>query len=278
MYTNINSGGVLISRFTQFLESFNAEPDTSIERLMGLVGRWRQSQIGNAVIDYIEQDIKDFRFDSYIESGGLYYSEYDAILITPFLSDDMTMRFFPHEARHDWQKENGLLDYEGLSFDDHVLLTRITEADAHSYTVAVCILHAAETGDDSPLQALKKNMRYAHLVKKWEKSDDPALNTPANLRRFLFDAFFDSKNIAVLEYDSYARKGYMNKKDKTVTRTLDIELLNKVGDMGDMGLPKGNFITDVESPSLSDAKYRRGLPSDKKKHQFRPKKRRGLFT
>ena len=70
----------------------------------------------------------------------------------------------------------------------------------------------------------------------------------------------------------------MNKKDKTVTRTLDIELLNKVGDMGDMGLPKGNFITDVESPSLSDAKYRRGLPSDKKKHQFRPKKRRGLFT
>lgn len=240
---------------------------TSRRRVQTLAADICESKTGQGFYAWTLNHINSIAFVSSLPRhvAGTYQSASNRVLLNPKMRQSRLICTVSHEARHAWQSKTGVMDFKHLSARENIFLRRVIEADAFSYSFCFGLMHERQTGGIALLTALKRDTFFSHLLKVYRQLPDTHRQDIAKVRRAMFDAFFapENPNLALYDAKLNKNKGWRDRmvkaEDDPKCRKIDFSVLTKIGQMGDMGLPQGNFLTDVPGRDLRDPYYWQGI-------------------
>lgn len=134
-------------------------------RLAALLHAFGQSQFGARILRFLEKSKIPVRFDVAGEMGKedaaqfVFSGRQRQIILNSRMSDLDLLCALAHEARHAMQERKGYLVDTPVNAPRHLILTRLTEADAFAYQALFIRHHIKATGEPSFFAPLARNSR-----------------------------------------------------------------------------------------------------------------------
>ena len=168
-------------------------------RLEGMMKRVKTYPMYPELMQLLQKHDVTLKFDAQLDpdTAATYSPYHKTILLSWFVNDEtLISEFIPHETRHAWQHQNGLMDEDEADPEKSYILNRFCEADAHAFAARfkldlLCYLDKNEPEEyEHYLNAIDVTEIDTHYIDQFEINKDPVQATQA-----AFLAFFNTQDI-----------------------------------------------------------------------------------
>jgi len=276
--------------------------DAQTHRFQTIMARIAQTDRGNALVNWmIDQKINPIFIQA--EEGFVHYEDNTQdqnpdsptgknMYLNWDMRDDALIVFIFEQMRHAWQDDLDVVKTQNHSVLSNNLNLRFREADKRSYTVAMVLDHARETGGFGLLQMMHNFPEYESTLKfVTHYSVKPNVDFD-DYRRFGFDAFFSQERETIFEHEGQWIDDYIDRlkaatserirtqvsesiqnktcnlslafNDLEPVKTITVEQLASFGQEGFSSKTEGakNYLTETNAPyPLSSEFYLQSSPT-----------------